>query len=326
VTGCPLANGCVLNMTYNLFLTFDCEDFINARSTLALYRILNLLHKSRLKALFFLTGHMAEKISTFPHTLRLLEDHEIGYHSSAHSVRPTIFEYTDVEEYEQAYLLSLKRETRHINPITGDCEGEGGITFLKNLFPKKKILSFRAPGLCWSPPHLEAMKKLGIRFDFSTTLSPKPIRYKGLVFYPLPVVINDLSSLDYWLLFRSLLRYQIAVCDIHPNSYVNLQYWDSIYFTGNPPRLQEVQARNRKEMNDTFYHFQLFLKRIHSLKTKGIIQVTPNLNYDKIETNVTDPSPSWAMDCYTNSITWAITSFFYKPKFLYSHFTRFFQR
>jgi len=265
-------------------LTFDCEDFINARSTSALYRILQLLHKSRLKALFFLTGHMAEKISTFPQILRFLEDHEIGYHSSAHSVRPTIFEYTDVEEYEQAYLLSLKRETRHINPITGDCEGEGGITFLKNLFPKKKIL------------------------------------------YPLPVVINDISSLDYWLLLRSLLRYQIAVCDIHPNSYVNLQYWDSIYFTGNPPRLQEVQARNRKEMNDTFYHFQLFLKRIHSLKTKGIIQVTPNLNYDKIETNVTDPSPSWAMDCYTNSITWAKTSFFYKPKFLYSHFTRFFQR
>ena len=100
-----------------IYLTFDCEDFINVRSMLALHRILELLQKYDVKGLFFLTGHMAEKIRNFPKILDLLENHEIGYHSSAHSVHPTIVEYTDVmtifkkpmHPYTRALLDSIPR-------------------------------------------------------------------------------------------------------------------------------------------------------------------------------------------------------------------------
>lgn len=126
----------------------------------ALHHILELLQKYDVKTLFFITGHMAEKMRDFPKILDLIKDHEIGYHSSAHSVHPTIVEYTDVENYDIARQISLKRETSHINPLTGECEGKGGIILLKALFPKKEIISFRAPGFCWSPPHLEALKDL----------------------------------------------------------------------------------------------------------------------------------------------------------------------
>ena len=144
---------CVVTVS-SIYLTFDCEDFITARSIFALQRILQLLQKYDVKGLFFLTGHMAKKISVFSEVFDLLEGHEIGYHSSAHSVRPIIVEYTDVEDYALACRFSLKRETSYVNPLTGECEGKGGILLLKDLFSNNQVISFRAPGNSWSPPHL----------------------------------------------------------------------------------------------------------------------------------------------------------------------------
>ncbi len=81
---------------------------------------------------------MAEKLSDFPDTVELLSEHQIGYHSSSHSIHPTLFEFTDVESYEEAYQTSLIRETAHINPLTGEIEGSGGIQALQGFSPKNK--------------------------------------------------------------------------------------------------------------------------------------------------------------------------------------------
>lgn len=149
-----------------LQLTFDTEDFISPNSIWVLQWILKRLKKYDLQAWFFLTGHMAEKLENFPTVVDLLCEHQIGYHSSSHSVHPTIFEFTDVEDYEQAYQVSLERETAHIDPLTGEIDGKGGILTLRALFHTKQITSFRAPGHCWAPPHLEALRTLGIVSDF----------------------------------------------------------------------------------------------------------------------------------------------------------------
>ena len=45
-----------------LYITFDCEDFINIQSIFSLYQILKILKKYNVKALFFITGHMSEKL------------------------------------------------------------------------------------------------------------------------------------------------------------------------------------------------------------------------------------------------------------------------
>ncbi|MEM2507148.1 MAG: polysaccharide deacetylase family protein, partial [Nitrososphaeria archaeon] len=94
-----------------LLLTFDVEDFINTNAIYSLLTLLRILNKYQMKAIFFITGHMAEKIANFPEIIDLLKNHEIGYHSSSHSVHPTIPEYTDVKSYEKAYEISIERET-----------------------------------------------------------------------------------------------------------------------------------------------------------------------------------------------------------------------
>jgi len=312
-------------MDFKIFLTFDCEDFINHRSIFALYYILKLLHKYNLKGLFFLTGHMAEKISRFPKILDLLEDEEIGYHSSAHSVRPIIIEYTDVENYTLAHQFSLMRETRHINPITGELEGKGGIILLRNLFPNKEIVSFRAPGFSYSPPHLEALTELGIKFDFSANLSPTPINFKNLTFYPFPILMDVIKPLRcaqiYVRNFRRLTKHHISVLDFHPHYLVNINHWDSVYFSGNPKKLYPAQARRSEETKLLLKRFELLLRALSYFENKSLFQVTPALKRGERKTNIDNQT---VIKSFQKSVSWSKKYFGYKPKFILNHYIKFF--
>ena len=308
---------------HKVFLTFDVEDFINDRSVLALNRILTLLEKYDFKALFFITGHMAEKLSNSPETLDLLASHEIGYHSSSHSVRPTIFEYTDVPSYKEAYLKSLKRETSHIDPLSGKVEGKGGIEILKELFPQKNIASFRAPGFCWIPPHFDALVKLGITFDFSTFVSSEPVYYKNATFYPYQIQLfaDDFSLRTYRSLFFYLLKNRVTVMICHPNNLVNQDRWDALYYRGNPTKLLTVKSRTQEQIKSRFVKFELILKFFKLLEKNNLIEVTSEMNKSQKHLAA---SKEVMRKCYDGSTRWASRGFVYKPRFLLYHFFHYF--
>lgn len=308
-----------------LFLTFDVEDFVNTRSIYALHKILELLRKYDLKALFFVTGHMTSKLCFFPEVLDLLNAHQIGYHSSSHSVRPNIFEYADTKDYEEACLESYRRENSYINPLTGELQGGGGIELLRDVFAKKKIEAYRAPGLCWSPPHLEAMKKLGIKYDFSTTISSMPVFHKGITFYPAPI-ISDIppkgNDPTFRTLLKSLLRTKVTVVACHPNFFMNREPWDRIFSKSNPKKLLEAHPRSKKRIGYLFMRLELLLKRIKHLTTLNLLKVTPDLKTSKV--NFARVSNVEIEKIHEDSILWAKVFFHHKPKYLRSHFYIFF--
>jgi len=266
---------------------------------------------------------MAEKISNYPQIIELLKNHEIGYHSSSHSVRPTIPEYTDVQSYEKAREIALERETSHINPLTGEIEGEGGIIFLRELFYPKRIQAFRAPGMCWTPPHLEALRSLGIRYDFSTNLTlSEPVSYRGITFYPYTVLQQwSGTTYDYECLIHSILKHKITVFDLHPTLLVNQVEWDSIYYKGNPKTLPTVPKRPKNETKLLFRNFELLIKRINFLQNARIIDTTPSFNAQDRNLILTTQRVN---DCYKASMQWAIKRFNYHPKFIRNQFHEFF--
>ena len=309
-------------MRPTIYLTFDCEDFINTKSIFTLQRILELLQKYNLKGIFFVTGHFAEKLSDFPSILNLLNNHEIGYHTSSHSVRPTLLEYTDVEDYDVAKRISLERETSKINPLTGKCEGKGGINLLRDLFPNKQVVSFRAPGFCWSPPHLEALKELGISFDFSTFFSKTPIMYESFTFFPSVTLMDSITMLTYKPVFKSLAKSRLAVLLFHPNYFVNSHVWDSIYSAGNPKRLYPIEARKERETSVILRRFELFLKQSNVFQKSGIISFTPPLEESQNELPVT---MEFVIKSYQESVIWAKNLFGYNPRFIQEHFKKFFK-
>ena len=285
--------------------------------------ILKSLKKYDLKGLFFITGHMAEKLCRFPNTVNLLNTHQIGYHTSSHSVHPAIFEFTDIENYRDAYQESLLRETSHINPLTGAIEGKGGIHVLRELFPYKEIVAFRAPGHCWSPPHLEALKCLGIKYDFSTNLSVHPVNYKGLVFYPYHMGSSLWSGtfLEYAALFNSF-RNGTSVFTVHPSLMVNQFEWDSIYFKSNPETIYQPDARCPKEIMSYFQKFDLLLRQLCDLQKLNFMDITPPLEKAK---HFFFPTNLNTENSYLKSIRWA-TNHGYKPKYLKQHFLKFFDQ
>jgi peptidoglycan/xylan/chitin deacetylase (PgdA/CDA1 family) len=317
------------NFLNSIFLTFDTEDFISENSVPGLHKLLEHLKKHELQGLFFITGNMAEKLSNFPGTVELLNGHQIGYHSSSHSIHPTLFEFTDVKSYEEAYRTSLIRETAHINPYTGEIEGSGGILALQALFPKKQIVAFRAPGYCWTPPHLDAMKTLGIKYDFSTNLSRVPINYHGITFYPFTILLTNWRGgiREHSYLQRVTLRREVSVLTIHPSTFVNQLDWDLIYyqkfnnFNLNPKNLNQPPARSPDEVTSTYHRFDLLLKHLATLQKCHLLKVAPELN---TANEILCPTSIDVAKCYSMSIKWA-EGFGYTPKFLYDHFLRFFK-
>ena len=314
---------------HSFFLTFDTEDFISENSVPGLHKILELLKKHELTGLFFITGNMAEKLSNFPTTVNLLSEHQIGYHSSSHSIHPTLFEFTDVESYEEAYQTSLIRETSHINPLTGKIEGPGGIHALRALFPKKQIVAFRAPGYCWTPPHLEAMKTFGITHDFSTDMSIEPISYRGITFYPFTMLLANWQGgiREHFRLQRITLKRKISVLTIHPSTMVNKLDWDLIYYPNynnfklNPANLTQPPARSALETESKYQKFDLLLRHLSTLRKLKLLEVTPELI---IANKTMCPMSKDVTKFYKLSIFWA-EGFGYKPKFLNDHFFRFFE-
>lgn len=308
--------------TRKFLFTFDVEDFINPNAVYALQRILQILEKYKLRAIFFITGHMAEKLSNHPKIIDMLRNHEIGFHSSSHSVHPTIPEYADTKSYEKAYEISLQRETSHINPLTGMPEREGGIYVLQDLF-NTKIQAFRAPGMCWTPPHLEALKSLGIKYDFSTNLTySEPVFYKGITFYPFTVIQQWTGTkYEYECLFNSILRNNVTIFDLHPTLLVNQVEWDSIYYKGNPKSISTVPKKPQKEIELLFHNFELLVKRIVFLSKLKLIDTAIDLKSSHMELKIDRREIE---RCYKTSMRWPVKYFNYDPKHIKRHFYEFF--
>ena len=306
-----------------VFLTFDVEDFIWPDSMLFLKLLLSRLERYDLTALFFITGYMAEKLKEQKHKkiVDMLCRHKIGYHSSSHSVHPAIYEFTDIESYEEAYRTSLVRETSHINYLTGEIEGKGGILALRSLFDNNEIISFRAPGFCWSPPHSEALRDIGLKFDFSANIAPHPVLHRGITFYPFP----DSSYYEgtfkhYWNILSKVNNQPITILVLHPALFVYTKHWDFAYYKGNPKFLANPGPRLLSEFRSRIYDLDVFLKWIHYYRNTGLIETTPDL---EAASSFNPPVNSVEKIC-EHSIAWPKQFFKYTPQFLPNHFSRFF--
>ena len=305
-----------------VLLTFDTEDFISENSMWFLRSLLLCLKKYDSKALFFVTGHVAERLAGQTEIAGLLEEHEIGYHSSSHSVHPTIFEFTDIESYKEAYETALLRETSHINPLNGQIEGKGGIFAVRSLWSDKDVKAYRAPGFCWSPPHSEALRDLGLTFDFSSNIASSPVFYKGLTFYPYPVLREwQGHPSGYRIFLSSATRKKVTVICFHPSYFVNQTNWDSIYYKGNPKHVVCPRPRANSEFQSMFHRFELFIKRAKHIQDVGLIKLTTNLAKSRENIVITKDKVE---EIYEHSMRWPRMFFGYEPKYLRNHFLKFF--
>jgi hypothetical protein len=280
-----------------------------------------MLRKHELQGLFFITGHMAEKLACCKETLGLFADQQIGYHSSSHSVRPTILEYTDVSDYAVARLESIKRECSHINPLTGKIEGRGGINFLRELFPDHHIKAFRAPDYCWSPPHSHALAELGIEYDFSTNLFPRPMTLKRITFYPYPICHDWTGTRVIASFLSAMPRKPTTILNFHHWYFVNKLEWNHGYKHGNPETLIQTIPRSKEESGRLFSMFELFIRNINALQRTGLIKITAEPKSQKGNPSIDRDT---VMRQLNQLVSWCKSNYYYEPKYLHKHFEKFF--
>ena len=309
-----------------VLLTFDVEgppsreDHVEPETISALYYLLKLLEKHNFQALFFITGSFAEKLAKYPKVLDLLRAHEIGYHSSSHSVKPRIFEYTDVESYEEAVQISMERENSSIDLSTGDILGKGGISTLRQVFPDKTIDSFRAPFLCWSPPHLEALRKMGFHFDFSADVCNTPSFYKGITFMPYPTPIDSVfHNLD--IILKRILNEKIVVFLAHPSQII-FRAGKNRHNPGNSFVPIQIVRRSNIAVQSEFLELELFLFGLRRLQKAGITKVYSSVEESK---KPLDLEKVDVTKVYEASLRAPKKIFGYTPKFLLPHFYHFFR-
>ena len=194
--------------------------------------------------------------------------------------------------------------------MTGAIEGAGGIHALQALFPKKHIVSFRAPGYCWSPPHLDALKTFGISYDFSAKLSSDLIAYRDVTFYPYPLFPDDWRGgfRKHLHLQKFIMKRKVSVLTIHPSKLVNTSDWDLIYYSKfnggklNPEKLIQLPARNPAEISCLFDKFELLLKHLRYLQRINVLTVTSPL---KKANSTLHPAIVDVENYYKFSVKWA---------------------
>ena len=309
-----------------VILTFDVEglppkeDYFDNTSASYVTEILDLLEEKAFKGIFFLTGIVAERIRKYPDIVKRLSSHEIGYHSSSHG-RPTIIEYTDIDSYEKAIDVSLNRETSRINSETGQILGKGGILALRETFPKNEIRCFRAPFLAWSPPHLEALKRLNVKFDFSSDIFNYPTSFRGITFFPYPIPIDGVvrtivhkppGDLFLKTITGTILQREVTVLLMHPSNLCvkNL-------FSGS----NETKIAGKIRTKFVISFLRLLLNRLHFLQSINLINVVslPNTNWFPPHLRTYDIERI----CRT-SVREVKNIFGYNPRFIFSHFKHFF--
>lgn len=320
-----------------VFLTFDIEgppgreDLMDFQTRKAIQKTLELMEKHKLRGLFFISGTIAKDLSKDSHLFQLLEKHEIGSHSVNHSIKPRVCEYTDLAEYDRAVQASIISESS--GRLSGAEENKlvQGI-FLNEIFPGKKIDAFRVPFDYFSPPHIEALGKLGFRFIFSGDIAPEPAFFKGLTFYPKAVFMDGFLRkfihFDYpdrvvaspFLL--SSFGKKSLVFAFHPSEFeykVNRENLRTFY--KNPKRSLRLKSNHSIGTTSSLRLFELFLSKLQVLHGLGMIKVTPKLKTSEV---LLDPEKVDIQKNINYCMRIATELFGYKPRFLLSQYYHFF--
>ncbi|MBR6729541.1 MAG: polysaccharide deacetylase family protein, partial [Clostridia bacterium] len=97
----------------DIIFSFDTEDFTSSYAADAVYAEAEILRKEGVKGGFCLVGLFAKQLKSWGKTdiMEALQHHIIGNHSYGHTLHPTINEYTDLADFDEAQQECLRQET-----------------------------------------------------------------------------------------------------------------------------------------------------------------------------------------------------------------------
>lgn len=152
----------------NVIFSFDTEDIINERGTDGIIRCASILREEGVRGCFNIIGLLPEALKEWGRydVIEALSYHEIDFHSHSHSIHPTINEYTDKENFDEALDEFIKDES-------------AGMKKVMDFFGRDYLPAACIPGNCTSYVAHYGYEKLGFKFfsgdDIYDKLNYRPV-------------------------------------------------------------------------------------------------------------------------------------------------------
>jgi peptidoglycan/xylan/chitin deacetylase (PgdA/CDA1 family) len=248
-------------MTYVTF-SFDTEDYVNSVGADDVLRIAKLLKSHGITGCFNVVGRLAQALKKWGRedVIEALRNHEIETHSLAHSYHPTINEYTDLEDFDDALKLFLKQE--------GEC-----LQILKDILGVEEVYAACPPGSSTSYVAHYGYDMMGIPCYDGDNLFDKKLHR--------PISCCNILCLDYVFTLVETLEVSdeaallelvekmaevdyIVFCN-HPHNFSLTQWWDGLNFKGKNTAEEDYilsAQRTKEEREELYAKFDFLLNAI----------------------------------------------------------------
>lgn len=213
-----------------VIFSLDEEDFITPEGDLAVKFWAEVLKENGIRGSFNIVGERARVLRDRGREdiIKLLQFHEINYHSDYHSLHPTFPEYLENLDWDAGVEEVIKRELKGLND-------------LKEIFGQSPI-GFMQPGNSGTPQVFYAMALLGLPIMEASFLHPLPDGH--LIWY-----CNSLNGLTWDFGFEAYFnvddrlkamkrdfeklneKQEIVVLGTHPCRLVTSEFWDTVNFS-----------------------------------------------------------------------------------------------
>jgi len=249
-------------MPYIVF-SFDTEDYVNPQGVDGILRCAEILRKEGIRGCFNVVAKLAEALGKWGRTdvIEALKYHEIDTHSYAHSMHPTINEYTDIEDYEEAKKRFFQNEWKARD-------------ILYHTFGVDKLPAACPPGASTSYVAHYGYAEMGIPVYcgdyFVDEVRGRNIWSCNILctdyhhYLDRYLIANDTAQIDAD--FEKIAQEKdMYVLAHHPQMAIVDEFCDMVnFYRGNTPEKEwKLSRRKPKEDTETFYaHFEYLVKKL----------------------------------------------------------------
>ena len=197
---------------------YDTEDYTCPAADEGTLFHAKLLTEFGFRGNFNLVGFYAQRLNELGRTdvIEALSKHSIGSQTLYHSRHPTICEYTDIADWDEAYRRCLAEEAQSVGMI-------------KAVMKLDRLTNFVPPGTSVTPVAMYVYSDLGIRIYgggmdvFGDGKIDRLAWYCNMLHVPYHAVPRDNDTLA---------NRNLTVIYTHPNQVVTAQFWDGVNYRG----------------------------------------------------------------------------------------------
>lgn len=243
---------------------FDTEDYVNLWAVDGVLNAIKPLNEAGIKGTFVIVGKFAEELKRLGRTdiIDALKEHVIGTHSYGHSLHPTLNEYTDLEDYDEALKIFNETESK-------------GNKILKDVFGVDEIKTYCGPGASISYVSLYGYHDMGIKISagggayYGDIVRERPSKYCNVTSL---ITSHNIDEMYNWpdgfideLIEKISNEKEMTVFCHHPARNMCKEYYDELNFNGaNTPEDKWVKSTplSAEQKEKWMKSYKYLIKRI----------------------------------------------------------------